>query len=123
MLQSLGMELNLYHLIVYVPLSHADAVREALGNAGAGRIGNYDFCSFSMRGIGRFRPDDAARPAIGIAGTIEEVEEERIEVVVSSDEASLKRILNAVKKAHPYEEPAIHLVPMRDYKTFTGGWG
>jgi hypothetical protein len=106
-----------YHLIVYVPLTHAEAVREALARAGAGKIGQYDSCSFSCRGTGRFRPLEGASPAIGRAGMLEEVREERIETVVPSD-ASLEEILRAVKDAHPYEEPAIHLLPMTNYKEF-----
>lgn len=103
----------LHHLIVYVPLSHADAVRAAMAEAGAGRIGNYDSCSFSVRGTGRFRPSERAKPAIGSAGKLEEVEEERIEAVVA--EGDLKKVLKAIVKVHPYEEPAIHVLPMQDY--------
>lgn len=107
-----------YHLIVYVPVSEADRTRKALADAGAGKIGNYDSCSFSVRGTGRFRPNDRANPAIGSAGKIEEVEEERIEVLVPNLPSDLKRILKAVKEVHPYEEPAIHLLPMVGYKDF-----
>ena len=95
-----------YHLIIYVPVEHADAIRAVLASCGAGHIGNYDSCSFSVRGTGRFRPLTGANPHIGSIGRIEEVEEERIEVVV--DEAHLKAVLAAARKAHPYEEPAIH---------------
>ena len=101
---------SFFHLIVYVPLSHADAVRTALAEAGAGKIGAYDHCSFSMRGTGRFRPLAGAKPSIGTVGKIEEVEEERIEVVVLSE--NLPKVIRAVRKIHPYEEPAIHILPM-----------
>ena len=100
-----------YHLIIYVPLTHAQAVRVALASSGTGRIGNYDSCSFSCRGIGRFRPLKGAEPHIGSVGKIEEVEEERIEVVIP-DGVDLIALLKAVRKAHPYEEPAIHILPM-----------
>ena len=69
-------------LAVFAPMSHADAVRQALGEAGAGRIDNYDFCSFSTRGIGRYRGNQNSNPAIGKAGNHEAVEEEKIEVIV-----------------------------------------
>jgi hypothetical protein len=69
-------------LVIFVPVSHADLVRQALGQAGAGTIGNYDFCSFSSRGIGRFRASQHANPAVGQVGAYEAVEEERIEVLV-----------------------------------------
>lgn len=93
-----------YKLVVFVPLSHADMVRAALHDAGAGRVGNYSRVSFSSRGIGRFRPEAGANPAIGQVGNLEEVEEERIEMLV--EEAALGAIIAAIKKAHPYEEPA-----------------
>lgn len=110
------MGVKLYHLSVYVPVTHADAVREALAEAGAGRIGNYDACSFSVRGTGRFRSNADAKPYIGSPGDVEAVEEERIEVVVT--ESVLTDTLRALKRVHPYEEPAIHLWPMLDYKEF-----
>lgn len=105
---------SLYHIIVYVPLAYADGVRRAMAAAGAGRIGHYDSCTFSCRGTGRFRPDEGAHPAIGSPGTLEEVEEERIEAVVREDD--LKPTLQAIVQAHPYEEPAINVLPMEDYK-------
>jgi len=108
--------MSLYHLVIYVPLSHADAVRRALAESGAGTIGNYDGCSFSSRGTGRFRPLKGADPHVGSVGQIEEVEEERIEVVV--EEKFLHAVLAAVKAAHPYEEPAMHLWKMEDDKNW-----
>ncbi len=108
--------MSLYHLLIYVPLSHADAVRKALAESGAGNIGNYDSCSFSAKGIGRFRPLKGANPHIGLEGRIEEVEEERIEVVVEEDK--LSNVIGAIKKVHPYEEPAMHLWKMEDCKNW-----
>lgn len=93
-----------YKLVVYVPLTHADAVRSAIGEAGAGVIGNYTHCSFSVRGVGRFKPEEGATPFIGEVGKLENVEEERIEVTVS--EEALERVIAAMKSAHPYEEVA-----------------
>lgn len=94
-------------LVVFVPLTHADIVRQALGEAGAGRIGNYDFCSFSSRGIGRFRGNEKSNPVIGKAGEHESVEEERIEVVVPRD--ILKEVIEKMKAVHPYEEVAFDI--------------
>lgn len=105
------------HLIVYVPVAHADAIRKVLAEHGAGKLGRYDSCSFSARGTGRFRPLKGANPAIGSVGTVEEVEEERIEVLVPSDPAILAPLLRAVREAHPYEEPAIHLLPMIEVRS------
>jgi hypothetical protein len=101
-------------LIVFTPLSHADIVREALGKAGAGKIGNYDFCSFSTFGIGRFKGNEKSNPAIGESLKYESVEEERIEVVVSRD--ILKSVIEAVKKVHPYEEVAFDIYQLEDYE-------
>ena len=94
-----------YKIVVFVPVKNADALRKTLANAGAGHIGNYDFCSFSTKGIGRFRPGANTNPHIGSEGKIEEVEEERIETICPKDK--IKEVLAAVKKVHPYEEPAI----------------
>lgn len=101
---------SLVKLIVTVPASHADIVREAMGKAGAGKIGNYEFCSFSSKGIGRFRPLDGAHPAIGTVGALEQVEEERIEVTCSRD--LLEAVVAAIRAAHPYEEPVIDIYPL-----------
>ncbi len=90
--------------VVFTPLSHADIVREALGKAGAGKIGNYEFCSFSTRGIGRFKGNEHSNPTIGKAGDLESVEEERIEVVVPR--TILKEVIEKMKAVHPYEEVA-----------------
>ncbi len=94
-------------LIIYVPSSHADIVRKAIGEASAGKIGNYSFCSFSIRGIGRFKPQEGAQPHIGEVGKLEEVEEERIEVTCNTD--IVESVILAVKKVHPYEEVALDI--------------
>lgn len=99
-------------LVVFVPLSHADAVRQALGEAGTGKIGNYDLCSFSSRGTGRFRGNEKTNPAIGEAGKYEAVQEERIEVVVPRK--ILKEVIEKVKAVHPYEEVAFDIYPLED---------
>lgn len=97
-------------IVVFVPSSHADRVRRALADAGCGHIGKYDFCSFSMKGIGRFRPMAGAKPFIGKKGVIEKVAEERIETICPL--AGLKKALAALKKTHPYEEPAVDIYPL-----------
>ncbi len=92
-------------LVVTVPLSHADIVRDAMGNARAGKLGNYDFCSISSMVTGRFKPAEGATPHIGKIAQLETVEEERIEVVLSRD--ILKEVVEAIKAVHPYEEVSI----------------
>ncbi|MBU6390303.1 hypothetical protein KGQ31_02010 [Patescibacteria group bacterium] len=99
-----------YKLIVYVPIENADVVREAIGKAGGGQIGNYTFCSFSSRGVGRFKPGDGAHPHIGKVGTLEAVEEERIEVTLHADVVG--NVIAAIKRTHPYEEVAYDLYPL-----------
>lgn len=92
-------------IVVTVPVAAADKVRQAIGEAGGGKVGNYSFCSFSVRGVGRFLPGEGAHPAIGEVGKLEEVEEERIEVNCADD--LVASVITAIRAAHPYEEPAI----------------
>jgi hypothetical protein len=96
--------------VVYVPETHADIVRETLGKAGAGTIGDYTYCSFSVKGTGRFLPLSTAHPTIGEVGRLEVVPEERIETVCYKDE--VQRIIDAVNKVHPYEEAAYDVYPL-----------
>ena len=98
---------GLYKIAVTVPENDADALREAIAAAGGGKVGNYTHCSFSVKGTGRFKPGVNANPAIGSIGNLEVVAEERIEV--NCDEGSLDDVLDAIRDAHPYEEPAIDL--------------
>lgn len=97
-------------IVTFVPLENADAVREAIGNAGAGQIGEYSFCSYSVIGKGRFIPSNNANPHIGASGVAEVVEEERIEV--ECDRANAKAVIQAMKTAHPYEEVAYDVYPL-----------
>ena len=97
---------------MFVPESHADMVREAMGKAGTGKIGNYAFCSFSSKGTGRFKPENGAHPSIGEVGKLELVQEERIEVVC--DRNLLKDVITTIKKAHPYEEVALDIYPLEE---------
>lgn len=97
-------------IVTFVPLDAADKVREALGRAGAGRIGEYSYCSYSVVGKGRFIPSDNASPHIGEKNTYESVDEERIEVVCSRSDA--KHIIASMKSAHPYEEVAYDVYPI-----------
>lgn len=100
-------------LVVFVPLTHTDIVRKTLGEVGAGKIGNYDFCSFSTKGTGRFKGNEKSNPSIGTAGEYESVEEERIEVLVPR--AILKEVIEKLKAVHPYEEVAFDIYPLEDF--------
>lgn len=99
------MEFSKYKIVVFVPESHADVVRDAMAQAGAGVIGNYSHCSFSMKGFGRFQPLPGANPTIGSVGVFESVAEERIETVCAPE--ALDGVIAAIKSAHPYEEVAL----------------
>ncbi|CAN5372709.1 Nif3-like dinuclear metal center hexameric protein [soil metagenome] len=108
-------------LTVYVPVDAAAIVRAAIAEAGAGRIGNYDFASFSSPGVGRFRPLDGAEPMIGTIGEIQTVDEVRLEVVMHRELRA--RVVRAMKAAHPYEEPAYDVIEMADGEVAATGTG
>lgn len=91
-------------LTFYVPYSHLEKVKDALFVAGAGKIGNYDRCSWQTTGKGQFRPLDESNPSIGKIGTTEKIIEYKVEMVVQKKD--LKNIIHKLKESHPYEEPA-----------------
>lgn len=97
-------------LTVFVPASHAEAVRAAIAGAGGGRIGRYDHCSFAAEGEGTYRPLPGAAPYAGIAGQLEHAAEARLEMLVPR--SALGRAVRAMQKAHPYEEAAYDVYPL-----------
>ncbi|MGV3637865.1 MAG: Nif3-like dinuclear metal center hexameric protein [Flavobacteriales bacterium] len=97
-------------LVVYTPLDHAEAVRAAMFQAGAGRIGNYDECSFNVEGMGTFRAGEGTVPLVGQHGVRHAEREVRIEVVVPT--TAVAEVVAAMIKAHPYEEVAYDLIPV-----------
>jgi hypothetical protein len=99
-----------FTLVFYVPQDHAEAVKKAVFDAGAGRIGLYDSCSWECAGTGQFRPLQGSNPFIGRTGMLETVSELRIECVVKRD--CLEGVLQALLSAHPYEQPAYHCHPV-----------
>jgi len=98
----------MYHLSVYVPVEHAEALKSALFAAGAGRMGLYDQCCWQTEGVGQFRALEGSRPFIGTQHLTERVREAKLEMVC--DEAVVKAVVAALKKSHPYETPAYHLL-------------
>ncbi len=96
--------------VIFVPSEHADSVRAAVFAAGAGEIGDYSQCSWSVTGIGQFLPGDGAAPAIGNVGAVERVVEDRVEVVAPA--WARRQVLSAMRAAHPYEEPAFDIVAL-----------
>ena len=103
---------TLQKLTTFMPVEDTPAVMDALHSAGAGNIGNYSDCSFRITGKGYFRPNDQAKPMIGAAGELEEVEENRVEVIFPRH---LKgAILNSLNQAHPYDEVAYYLTDLEN---------
>ena len=94
----------------YAPVDHADAVRASMIDAGAGRIGEYEGCSFTVEGEGRFVSPAQDAPFSGAAGSPTSVSEERIEMICGAERAS--RVLSAIMAAHPYEEPLVTMAPL-----------
>jgi hypothetical protein len=99
-------------IVVFVPESHSDILREVIGNSGAGKIGNYSHCTFSSKGTGRFKPEQGAHPNIGEIGKLESVLEERIEFVC--ERSIVPKVISEIKKAHPYEEVAFDIYPLEE---------
>lgn len=94
-------------LCFYVPESHCETVKQALFDAGAGKIGNYDCCSWQVKGQGQFRPLAGSDAFIGELNQLEYVDEYRVEMVLEDE---LKgQIIDALFSAHPYESPAFDL--------------
>ena len=101
-----------YKIVVTVPENETEALREAIGNAGGGKVGNYTHCSFSVKGTGRFLPIDGAKPTVGQVGQLEKVAEERIEI--TCDGENVKAVVAAIRKEHSYEEPAIDVYKLEE---------
>jgi dinuclear metal center YbgI/SA1388 family protein len=108
-------------IVVYVPEDAAAPVRAAIAEAGAGAIGNYDHCTFTTPGQGRFRPLEGADPVIGTVGTVEVVEEHRIESVLPRGRRAA--VVAAMLAAHPYERPAYDVVELAGVGTADRGTG
>ena len=103
-------------IVTFAPIADADKIRQALGGAGAGQIGEYSYCSYSVIGKGRFTPSGNANPHIGELNQPEIVDEERIEVVC--ERSDVKSVIAAMKAAHPYEEVAFDIYPLLDENLF-----
>lgn len=103
-----------YKIVVIVPESHADELRKAIGDAGAGKIGNYTHCTFTTKGETRFIPGPDSDPVDGEIGKMEVNTEYKIETVCEEDK--LKAVLKAIKDTHPYEEPATDVYPIEVFE-------
>ena len=97
-------------IVVFVPAEALDAVRDALFAAGAGRIGDYERCSWYTEGTGTFLGGEGSDPAVGEKGQEERVPELRLETVYPEERET--EVVAALRSAHPYEEPAFDLYPL-----------
>ena len=104
--------------VIYVPPDNAEAVRTAVFGAGAGQIGDYSHCSWSVTGAGQFLPHEGALPAIGTVGALERLPEDRVEVIAPAGRRA--HILAAMRAAHPYEEPAFDVIALAPLPSGTG---
>lgn len=109
---------KLYKLVVFVPKTHIEEVRRVVSEAGAGHIGNYSHCTFISNGTGSFLPLEGARPYIGTCGTVEYVDEIRLETIVT--EKNNRRVIKAMLKAHPYQEVAYDMVQLVNFSNALG---
>lgn len=108
-------------VVVFAPDTAAQALRDGLAAAGAGRLGDYDQASFSTSGLGRFRPLDGASPTLGTVGALEEVEEQRIEMIAPRRLRS--QLCDVIVAVHPYEEPAYDFFELADLPDHEHGSG
>jgi dinuclear metal center YbgI/SA1388 family protein len=98
-------------LVTFVPEADLERVRRAVWDAGAGQIGNYSRCSFNLRGTGTFFGSESTKPAVGMAGQLEQVDEVRVEIICETK--FLEKALTALRLAHPYEEPAVDVFSVK----------
>ena len=98
----------MYLLVTYVPGKSLENVKRALFSAGAGRIGSYSSCSWEVKGQGQFKPEAGSSPFLGEANKLERIDEYRLELVCP--DRDIKKIVQAMLEAHPYETPAYHIV-------------
>ncbi len=99
---------KLYKIVVYAPRTHTQSLSDAIFRTGAGEIGNYSKCSFTVSGEGSFFPKDGANPYIGKCGELEILAEDKIEVLAKDVE--LSAVVDAIRANHPYEEPAYDII-------------
>lgn len=109
---------GLCKVAVFVPEGHLEAVRSAMGTAGAGTSGKYARCTFSTEGTGTFMPLEGADPYLGRIGALERVREHRIESIVACGMA--QRVVEAARAVHPYEAMAYDIIPLRNRGESTG---
>lgn len=104
---------KLYQISFYVPETHCDIVKQAMFDAGAGKLGDYDSCAWQTAGQGQFKPLEGSNPFLGEKNQLETVDEYKVEMMC--DENKLKEAIRALKSSHPYEVPAYAIVKLESY--------
>ena len=112
----MNIDIKKVKIFVTIPLENVEAVRTAVCEAGAGIIGEYSYCTSSTKSIGTFIPNENANPHIGERNKLEFVEEEKLEVICDVDK--VKKVIAKLREVHPYEEPAIDIVPLIEESYF-----
>lgn len=112
----MNIDIKRVKIFVTVPLENLEMIRNIVCETGAGIIGDYTYCTSSTKSLGTFKPNDNANPYIGEKNNLEFVEEEKIEFICDIDK--VKKVIIKLREVHPYEEPAIDIVPLIDEKFF-----
>lgn len=111
--------INRKKVVVYIPAANVEVAARAMAKAGAGKIGEYDNCSFRINGTGTFKPSSASRPYSGKKNKINYAEEIRLEMECGED--NINKVLDAMLAAHPYEEPAYEVYKFQKRTSQTNG--
>lgn len=112
----MNININKVKIVVTNPIEKAEEIRNAICEAGAGIIGNYTHCTVSTRCIGSSKPNNKANPYYGENNKITFIEEEKLEVIC--DVKRVKKVVSKIREVHPYEEPAIDIIPLIDENYF-----
>ncbi len=104
---------RLYQISFYITQTHCEQVKQAMFDAGAGRLGNYEYCAWQTPGQGQFRPLEGSDPFLGKNGELEYVDEFKLEILC--EEKNLQAAIKALKSSHPYEVPAYSVIKLEDF--------
>lgn len=102
----------MYKLIFYAPKNACEKIKSSVFSTGAGKLGNYEQCSFEVSGLGQFKPVEGATPHLGSVGALEKVEELKVEILCLKE--NIVAAVEAMKAAHPYEEPAFEILALEN---------
>ncbi|MBN2690046.1 MAG: NGG1p interacting factor NIF3 [Gammaproteobacteria bacterium] len=105
--------MSYYQIYFHVPELHAEEVKKAIFEAGAGQIENYDKCAWQTSGVGQFRPLEGSHPHLGMKGKLSKVDEVKVETVY--EESKLEAVVAALKAAHPYESVAYGVIKLEEF--------